>query len=245
MLPSLSKSLIYEEILLPESKVAIKIRPFVLKDEKHLLLKIGDRKNQTLVFKAIKEFIQACISEEDIETFKKISTVDFTFILMKLRQATKGDTINLKHVCEECKFPNEVAMSIENHIKVTLPEKNEISLMDGKIILKMKTMSLEEELAGIDKKQVDTTEAKLNLVYDKLYSSISEIIYDGEVYNSFTKEEVAKFLDELPGTENQKLLKATATLVPNIKLFGTFKCFNPQCQKEFSLTMEGLKSFFI
>jgi hypothetical protein len=248
MLPNISKSMKYQELTLPKSKKKIRMRAYVLKYEKDLLIRIGDRKNQKLVYNSIKEFLNACVHEEDSDIFKNIGKEDFAYLILIMRQITKGDMLSIKHKCVHCQYPNEIQISIETDLKMKIPEKNEISLLDGTLILKLKDISLDEEIERAEKAELSTKseeDEKIKMIYDTIYASISEVVYEGEIFSTFSPEELISFIDQLPGSENEKLLKGIMSLSTSIKLEKDTFCLNPKCKKEIKVSVDSIKSFFI
>lgn len=243
MLPVIKNNFEFTELELPKCKKTIRIKPYSFKDEKTLLIKIGDRKNAKVVFDGIKAFLRACVHEDDLKTYEAINKTDFSYLMMKMRQMTKGDKIELKHTCkhEDCKFKFETFLSIETDLKVTVPETNQISLLDGAITIKLKDTPIDEEIEMAESNK-DMADRKMEFLYKMLYNSVEEISYEGEVYSDFTTEQLSDFLDDLPGSENRKLLEGLHTKVSSIKFSKKLLC--PKCKKENLLEQDSFGFFF-
>jgi hypothetical protein len=161
---------------------------------------------------------------------------------MKMRQITKGDSIEFQNKCPFCNFAYDVQLSIEENLIVEVSEKNEISLLDGQLKIRLQDISIDEEVKFAETQKADNLDQKLEFIYNFLYESIKEVFYNGEVFSNFTKKEITDFLDELPGSENSNLLMEMNKITSNIKLQKKVNCLN--CKKENIIEQESLNFFF-
>ena len=231
------------ELTLPSSGEKITFRPFLVKEEKILMMSLqsGDAKDMV---RGLKEIINNCVDKD-----LKVDTLppfDLEFIFLQLRARSVGDKIPINYsipeeLCKdgkkECKF--EIEINIDDvKIQKNKKHKNLIELTDS-IKLKMKYPDMEASvaMAGVEgTEMVDKT-------FDIIGQSI-EYIVDGEEMHKlsdYTKKEADDFLNSL-STQHFKEIQTFFDTMPKLKHEITAKC--KVCGKKNERVLEGMGDFF-
>ena len=225
------------ELELPSTGKTIKYRPFLVKEEKVLLLAL-DSKDEKQVINAVKDLIKNCVT-----TRIKVDTLpsfDLEYLFLKIRGASIGENIILTVTClDDNETQVEANINIDE-VEVFKPEGHDKKIMfDDKTGIVMKYPSMKEFV----EREFLQKEMKTEEVYDYIADSIDQIFDDEEVYDSSTttKKEFRSFVDSLTTKQFEKIQKFYET---SPKLSHTFKVVNPKTGKESSYTIEGLQSFF-
>ena len=225
------------ELELPSTGKTIKYRPFLVKEEKVLLLAL-ESKDEKQVTNAVKDLIKNCvITRLKVDT---LPSFDLEYLFLKIRGASIGENIILTVTClDDNETQVEAAINIDE-VEVFKPEGHDKKIMfDDKTGLVMKYPSMKEFV----EREFLSKEMKTDEVYDFIANSIDQIFDDEEVYDSSTttKKEFRTFVDSLTTKQFEKIQKFYET---SPKLSHTFKVVNPKTGKESSYTIEGLQSFF-
>ena len=246
MLPKIDTPLY--EITLPLSKQKIKFRPFLVKEEKILLMAMESEDENSVVL-GIKQIMRNCLlSDIDIED---LPILDFEYLFLNLRARSVGEIIDLQYKCNNDipgseddkthKCGNLINLSF-NALEVK-PEINEIN---GKIqltpklgvVLKYPTFKAIENVSFTENKN------PVDFVSETIISSI-DYIYDEEnmYYAKDTpKEELIDFIDSL--TKDQfSMIQKFFEDIPKLTKKIDFKC--NKCGYEENIEIEGIQSFFV
>ena len=225
------------ELELPSTGKTIKYRPFLVKEEKVLLMAL-ESKDEKQVIGAVKDLIKNCvISRIKVE---QLPSFDLEYVFLKIRAASIGEIVNLNVTClDDNKTEVEAQINI-NDVEVFKPEGHDKKVMlseSSGIIMKYPSMKqfIDREFL---QKDMNTEE-----VYDFIADSIDQIFDDEEVYDSSTtsKKEFRTFVDGLTTKQFESIQQFYLTCP---KLSHTFKVVNPNTGKESEYTIEGLQSFF-
>ena len=225
------------ELELPSTGKTIKYRPFLVKEEKVLLLAL-DSKDEKQVVNAVKDLIKNCVM-----TRIKVDTLpsfDLEYLFLKIRGASIGENIILTVTClDDNETQVEATINIDE-VEVFKPEGHDKKIMfDDKTGIVMRYPSMKEFV----EREFLQKEMKTEEVYDYIADSIDQIFDDEEVYDSSTttKKEFRTFVDSLTTKQFEKIQQFYTTCP---KLSHTFKVVNPNTGKESEYTVEGLQSFF-
>ncbi len=227
-LPSIaSPSLIVE---LPISKQKVKYRPFVIKEQKALLL-AQESKDVDSIIETIKSVISSC-SDNTLD-FSKTPTVDLIYFFLQLRIASVGPEVQFRTLCTECNHPSNINMSL-NDIKVNTDNIiKDIKLTDTVgIIFRFPTIEDAFDIVNYQDRSLQMLYRLIDKVYDE------DSVYDKTDY---TEKEFIDWIESL----NDKQLKAIEVFAKNIPTLSHKLDFNcPQCNAKQSRTLEGLHNFF-
>jgi len=225
------------ELELPSTGKTIKYRPFLVKEEKVLLMAL-ESKDEKQVISAVKDLIKNCvITRIKVDT---LPSFDLEYLFLKIRGASIGENITLTVTCLDDNETQVEANININDVEILKPEGHDKKIMfNDKTGLVMRYPSMQE---FIDREFLQK-EMKTEDVYGFIADSIDQIFDDEEVYDSSTttKKEFRTFVDSLTTKQFEKIQKFYET---SPKLSHTFKVINPKTGKESSYTIEGLQSFF-
>ena len=225
------------ELELPSTGKSIKYRPFLVKEEKVLLLAL-ESKDEKQVIGAVNDLIKNCvITRIKVDT---LPSFDLEYLFLKIRGASIGENIILTVTClDDNETQVEANINIDD-VEVFKPEGHDKKIMfDDKTGVVMRYPSMKEFV----EKEFLQKEMKTEEVYGFIADSIDQIFDDEEVYDSSTttKKEFRTFVESLTTKQFEKIQKFYET---SPKLSHTFKVTNPNTGKESSYTIEGLQSFF-
>jgi hypothetical protein len=225
------------ELELPSTGKSIKYRPFLVKEEKVLLLAL-ESKDEKQVIGAVKDLIKNCvITRIKVDT---LPSFDLEYLFLKIRGASIGENIILTVTClDDNETQVEANINIDD-VEVFKPEGHDKKIMfDDKTGVVMRYPSMKEFV----EREFLQKEMKTEEVYGFIADSIDQIFDDEEVYDSSTttKKEFRTFVESLTTKQFEKIQKFYES---SPKLSHTFKVTNPNTGKESSYTIEGLQSFF-
>ena len=223
------------DLVIPSNKKKIKFRPFLVKEEKILLmaLETDDEKSiKNAVFDLLKSCITTRIKLENLASF------DLEYIFLNVRAVSVGEIVQMNITCQD---DNETQVKYNLNLteaKVIFPEghDNKIMLTDTLGVI-MKYPSFDGFVQGqfTDNKEFD--------VIKVVAESIDQIFEGEEVYDESTtsKKEFVQFVESLT---NSQLEKIQAFFETAPRLEHSFKVTNPKTGKESEYTLRGLQSFF-
>jgi len=221
------------ELEVPSTKEKITYRPFLVKEEKILLL-AQEAGEESDILNAIKEIINNCTYEQ--LKVENLALFDLEYIFLNIRSKSVGEKIELKLLCED---DGETYVDVEidlDKVKVNFPKKhtNTIQLTDS-ISLVMRY----PEMSSLNL----TTDSDTETIFHMIKNSIRQII-DGEtIYEQvdFTDEDLDAFIESL-SSENFKDIQNFFETMPKLRHEVKFK--NPNTKKQNKVILEGLNSFF-
>ena len=225
------------ELELPSTGKTVKFRPFLVKEEKVLLMAL-ESEDEKQVISAVKDLLKNCIiSRIKVDS---LPSFDLEYLFLKIRAASIGETISVTVTCLDDNETQAEAQININDVEVFKPEGHDKKIMfDDTTGIVMRYPSMKE---FIDREFLQK-EMKTDQVYDFIADSIDQIFDDEEVYDSSTttKKEFRTFVDSLTTKQFEKIQQFYATCP---KLSHSFKVVNPKTGKESDYTIEGLQSFF-
>jgi len=225
------------ELELPSTKKVIKYRPFIVKEEKVLLLALESEEEAQIV-SAVKDLIKNCVMSrikvEDLPAF------DLEYLFLRIRAASVGEMVDMNVTCTDDNV-TEVQTQINiNDVEVYFPEghTNKIMLTD-KLGIVMKYPGMQRFIeAEFLEKDIKTEE-----VFNFIADSIEQIFDEEEVYDSSTtsKKEFRDFVEGLT-TKQFEAIQTFYETMP--KLQHKFEVTNPNTGVKREYTIEGLQNFF-
>ena len=224
-----------EHELMLSNNVKVKYRPFLVKEEKILLMSVENNVESEMINTLINT-VQTCVLTDGIDV-KKLPVYDFEWLWLNIRSKSVGETSKLKFSCEKCQTPNDYDINLDELEPIGSQVENTIALTDT-IGVTMKYPTVRD---------VDSSDAKseIDMVFDVLVSSI-ESIYDAEnVYpaSESTKAELTTFIENLNQKQFNKL-QAWFEAMPKLKKKVLFTCVKEDCKHENEFDIEGIQSFF-
>ena len=227
------------ELTLPSSSRKIKYRPFLVKEEKVLIIAMESQDSKQIA-RAVKDVLAKCILTKGIKV-DKLATFDIEFLFLNIRGKSVGEHIEVMVTCPDDN-KTQVPMSINiDDIKVQKDKDHSSDIvLDDTYTLKMKYPSLNEFI----KTNFDQVEnMKVDDTFDLISSCIDQVYSDEETWShqECTKKELSDFVESL-NTSQFKLVENFFTTMP--KLSHTVKVTNPNTKVDSEIKLEGLQSFF-
>jgi len=222
------------ELEIPSSKEKITYRPFLVKEEKILLL-AQEAGEESDILNAIKQIIKNCTFEE-VEV-NDMALFDLEYIFLNIRSKSIGEKVELKLLCDDDgETYADVTVDLDE-VTVDFPKEhtNNIQLTDT-ISLVMRY----PQMSALSLTTVSDTET----IFHMIKTSIRQII-DGEtIYEQvdFTEEDLDAFIESLT-SEHFKNIQEFFQTMPKLKHVVKYK--NPKTKKQNKRTLEGLNSFFV
>jgi len=228
------------ELVLPSNGKKIKYRPFLVREEKILIMAMEseDMKQMT---DAIVQIIGDCILSKDVKV-ESLATFDIEYLFLNVRSKSVGETVEVNVTCPD-DGETKVEMEIEiDSIKVhkTRGHKNIIKL-DDNLMMKLKYPSLDQFIEN--NFEVSGTNSEVNQSLSMITSCIEMIYNEEESWEAAdcTKKELDEFVEQL-NTKQFKEIEKFFTTMP--KLSHKIKVKNPNTGVESEVVLEGLASFF-
>ena len=225
------------ELEIPSTKKKIRYRPFLVKEEKVLLLAIesNDDKNiRDAVLGLLKACIQSRVKIENLATF------DLEYIFLNIRAVSVGEIVEMNVTCQDDE-ETQVRYNLNlTDAQVIFPEghSNKIMLTDTTGVI-MKYPSFDRFVNG----QFGDGSVDENEVIKIIAESIDQIFQGEEVYDDSTtsKKEFIQFVESLTNAQMEKI---QAFFESSPRLEHKFTVTNPNTGVESEYTLRGLNSFF-
>jgi hypothetical protein len=233
------------ELTIPSTEKKVKYRPFLVKEEKVLLIAL-ESENQTNIINAIRTIITNCLYGD--VNVDEMPTFDLEFIFLQLRAKSKGEIIDLKYECPKCKTELEVNINTEDVQVIKTPEHTDtIELDDGLgVVMKYPTIEMQQMIQDIQEDKKSEVEGIFTMV-----TRCIDYIYDKDntyPLKDYTEKEINDFIDSLTDKHFQKISKFFDTmpvLKHEFKLNCTKKKKDKTCSYKETITLSGLQSFFV
>ena len=227
------------EMELPSTGQSVSYRPFLVKEEKVLVIALESEDNKQIT-SAIRAVLKNCILTKGIKV-EALPTFDIEFLFLNIRGKSVGEEIEVSVTCPD-DGETQVPVTINlDEIQVQKDENHTNKIkVDDSIMMEMKYPSLEQFIKN--NFEFDDKNA-LNQSFDLIASSIDKIYTEDEVWATAdcTKKEVKEFLESMNSTQFKKIESFFETMP---KLSHTFKVTNPKTKVEGEVELEGLASFF-
>ena len=229
------------ELKLPSSNKKIKYRPFLVKEEKILILAL-ESKNQNDITNAVTDVLKKCILTRGIKV-DDLPTFDIEYLFLNIRAKSIGEDIKLTVTCPddgETKVPVTIYV---DEIKVIKPKDHKIDIvLDDKMSLRMKYPSLNQFIeSNFD------TEDESETIVDKTFRVVADCmdtIFNGEdawEAKDYSAQERLDFVQQLNSQQYKKVENFFSTMP---KLSHTIEVVNPNTKEKGSVVLEGLADFF-
>ena len=227
------------ELVLPSTEKKIKYRPFLVKEEKILILALESEDTKQIT-NAIKTILKSCILTRGIKV-EELPTFDIEYIFLNIRGKSVGESIDVLVTCpddEKTQVEHKVYID-EIQVKKDKKHNRDIKL-DHSLTLRMKYPSLNEFIqSNFSVTETNTLEASMDII-----SSCIDVVYSEDeswAAADCTKKELDDWLETL-NTSQFKEIETFFETMP--KLTHVVKVTNPNTKVESEVTMEGLTSFF-
>ena len=227
------------ELELPSTEQTVRYRPFLVKEEKLLVLAL-ETEDTKQITNAIKSVLKSCVLTKGVKV-ETLPTFDIEYLFLNIRGKSVGEELEVKVICPDDE-KTEVPITIDlDEVKVQKSEGHNKQLkLDDKLMMEMKYPSLEQFI----KNNFDFNDAnQMEQSFDLIGSCIDKIYSEDEVWATAdcTKKEVKEFLESMNSSQFKDIEKFFETMP---KLSHTIKVKNPKTKVESEVVLEGLASFF-
>ena len=226
------------ELTLPSNKKKIKYRPFLVKEEKILILAIesGGMKEITM---AIKDVLKNCVLTRGVK-IDELPTFDIEYLFLNIRARSIGESIDLVITCPDDGKTQVTTQIYIDEVKVkTNKDHTQDIKIDDTYTMRLKYPSLDQfvdENFTFEEKESDNT-------FDIVASCIEMVFSKDEAWEGkdSTQEELVEFLEQLNSSQFKEVQKFFDTMP---KLSHDIEVENPETKVKSTVTLEGLASFF-
>ena len=228
------------ELELPSSGKKVKYRPFLVKEEKVLIIALESQDTKQIT-NAIKQVLKDCVSTRGIK-IEELPTFDIEYLFLNVRGKSVGEAIELVVTCYDDGEGTQVPVTVyTDEVQVQKnPEHNQDIKLDDSLVLRIKYPSLEQFVKNNfnfdEGSQVDQS-------FDLIAGCVDKVYNADEAWTSedFTKKEINDFLGSMNSAQF-KQIESFFTTMP--KLSHDIEVVNPKTKKKSTVTLEGLASFF-
>ena len=230
------------ELTLPSNRKKVKYRPFLVREEKILVLAL-ESEDQKQITDAIIQIIGDCLITKNVDV-TKLPTFDIEYLFLNVRSKSVGESVEVNITCpDDGKTKVETSINIDDIKVVKNKDHKLIVKLDDKYSMKLKYPSLDQFIENnFDFEMAEPNESVSAAM--SMLSSCIDMIYDEEESwdaSESTKEELDEFIDQLNTKQFQEVEEFFRTMP---KLSHTLKVKNPQTGVESEVVLEGLASFF-
>ena len=227
------------ELELPSTQKKVRYRPFLVKEEKVLLIALESEDTKEIT-NAIRAVIKSCVLTRGIKV-ETLPTFDIEYLFLNIRGKSVGETIEVNLIC-----PDDGVTEVKKNIPIddiqiqrTDGHTNQIKL-DDNIMMELKYPSLDQFI----KNNFDFAEGnQMDQSFELIGTCIDKIYTEEEVWTASdcTKKELTEFLESMNSSQFKEIENFFETMP---KLTHTIKVKNPNTDKENDAVLEGLASFF-
>ena len=227
------------ELVLPSSGRKCKYRPFLVKEEKLLIIAMESEDTKQITT-AVQNVLKNCILTRGIKV-EKLATFDIEYLFLNIRGKSVGEDVEVMITCPddgETQVPAVISLD-DIKINETKGHTRDIKI-DDTLSLRMKYPSMDEFV----KNNFDISEGMdIEDTFELIASCIEQVYSEEESWNASdcTRKELVDFIDQL-GTKQFKEVENFFATMP--KLSHTLKVVNPKTKVENEILLEGLQSFF-
>jgi len=228
------------ELELPSTGESIQYRPFLVKEEKVLVIALESEDNKQIT-NAIKAVLKNCIITKGIKV-EKLPTFDIEYLFLNIRGKSVGEELEVNVICPDDEKTTVPVIINLDEIEIQKNENHSNKIkVDSNIMMELKYPSLDEFIKNNfdfnDKNAMDQS-------FDLIAACIDKVYTEDEVWATAdcTKKEVKEFLESM-NSQQFKEIEAFFETMP--KLSHTINVTNPNTKVESEVTLEGLASFFV
>jgi hypothetical protein len=226
------------ELELPSNGKTIKYRPFLVSEEKILLMAM-ESEDEKQITNAVKDIVKACVITKGIK-IEELASFDIEYLFLNIRGKSVGEEVQMKITCTD---DNETEVDYTLDLSTVEVQKdpthtNKIMLDDTTGIV-MKYPGMEQFIQT----QIMMKSLNAEEVFDIIVDSVHQIFSGEDIFEAKTtpKKEIEEWLGGMTSKQFEKVKDFFATMP---RLSHTFKITNPNTGVESDYTIEGLVNFF-
>ena len=226
------------ELVLPSSGRKCRYRPFLVKEEKLLIIAMESEDTKQIT-EAVKNVLKNCILTRGIKV-EKLATFDIEYLFLNIRGKSVGEDVEVMITCPddgETQVPHLI--NLDDIKIVTSDDHNRDIKVDDTLSIRMKYPSMDEFI----KNNFDVSDMDIDDTFKLIASCIEQVYSEEESWSASdcTNKELVDFIDQLGSKQFKEIEKFFETMP---KLSHTLKVVNPKTKVENEILLEGLQSFF-
>jgi len=228
------------EIELPSIKKKVKYRPFLVKEEKILIIAM-ETEDPKQIARAVKDVISNCILTRGVKV-DQLSTFDIEYFFLNIRGKSVGEDIEVLITCPDDGVTQVPTFINLDEIKVQVSaEHNRDIKLDDQLSLRMKYPSMNEFIKT--NFSVENEEITVDDTFELISSCIDQVYNEEESWSAseYSKKELSAFLEQLSSKQFKEIEKFFETMP---KLSHTITITNPKTGVDSDVVLEGLTAFF-
>ena len=227
------------ELVLPSTEQPIQFRPFLVKEEKLLVLALESEDTKQITT-AIKAVLKSCVLTKGVKV-ENLPTFDIEYLFLNIRGKSVGEELDVNVICpDDEKTTVQVSIDLDDIQVVKNDEHDNKIKLDNNLMMELKYPSLDQFIKNnfeFDEKNA------MAQSFELIATCIDKIYTEDEVWASAdcTKKELNEFLESM----NSSQFKGIETFFETMpKLSHTIEVTNPQTKVKSEVVLEGLASFF-
>jgi hypothetical protein len=228
------------ELELPSNKKKVKYRPFLVKEEKILIIAM-ETEDPKQIANAVKDVISNCILTKGVKV-DDLSTFDIEYLFLNIRGKSVGEDIEVLITCPDDGMTQVPTLINLDDIKVQIsPEHTRDIKLDDQLSLRMKYPSMNEFIKS--NFNVEDSSVTVNDTFELICGCVEQIYTEEESWSAseYSKKELLDFLEQLSSKQFKEIEKFFETMP---KLSHTITVNNPKTGVESDVVLEGLTAFF-
>jgi len=227
------------ELVLPSTKQTIKYRPFLVKEEKLLVLALESEDNKQIT-NAVKAVIKSCVTSRGVKV-EQLPTFDIEYLCLNIRGKSVGEEVEINITAPddgETQIP--ITISLDEIEVIESEGHNKQIKLDDDLMMEMRYPSLDQFIKNNFSMSDDMNIEKS---FELVASCIDKIYNEEEVWSTsdVSKKEVLEFLEGMNSLQFKQIEKFFETMP---KLSHTVEVVNPKTKEKSTIVLEGLSSFF-
>jgi hypothetical protein len=219
--------------VLPVSGRKVEYRPFVVKEEK-ILLMAAETKDEKSIYSAVREVVLSCTAGKVDVT--KIPLTDMEYLFLQLRSHSVGETTKPSIKCVKCGTSTECEIMLKDIVPMTNPSHKKVIPIVGDISVVMRYPTMEDVETIGEGTDVDRT-------FRLIIRCIDKVLQGDTVHNAseMGEDEVRGFVDEMTQDQFRKLFSFLETM-PRMERKVEFTC--GECKERNEQVLKGIANFF-
>lgn len=217
---------------LPVSGIVAKFRPFVVKEEKILLLALQSQNTQQ-ISDAMANIISVCTN--GVVDTHKICSADAEYIFLQIRSKSIGEEAKPQVLCGKCQTQTTLRIKLDDvNLKTTLPKTDGVIKLDEDVSLVMRYANIHD---------IDTTKSAVDAAFDLAKQCVDSVIIGEEVVTraDIDDEDLGNFIDNLSPKAFEQIMDFFET-TPKLNYGIEYTC--PKCREKVKVEFKSMADFF-
>ena len=232
-LPRLNESPKYE-IIIPSTQKSIRYRPFLVKEQKVLLMAL-ESEDQRQILNSIVNTIEACVIDP-VKT-QELTTFDVEYMFTQIRAKSVGETSDIQIKCKSCEHMNPIKIKLDD-IKVDMPKIDNTIKLDDKYAITMRFPKYASSIETAVNGKTSTEQ-----MYSMIANCLDTLNTDDEIINfaDEAKEDILKFVESLTSAQFEKIVSFVRQM-PQLKHDVQYD--REACGEKNEAVLQGMQDFF-